>query len=288
MHKFWIKNWGKKNFKFFSVYRSPSQNGDEFEKFLENLELSIDHMADKNLYMMVLLRDFNARLNPWYANDNTNFEEWIIDILSASFSFNQIVNEPTHILNISSSCIDLIFTSQPNLVIESSVHSSLHVSCHHQTAYAKFNLNVTYPPIYERDVWHYKLANWDFIQRSIANFNWEIAFHNVAVKKQVMLFNKTAFNIIRNFIPHEPATFDDRDPPWITSHIKRTSNDKNLAFKRFVNKKGFVNNSRNVERLSSLQNNMSNLNETSKQEYLSKITKRYLILVSVQKHIGLF
>ena len=32
-------------------------------------------MADKNLYMMVLLRDFNARLKSWYANDNTNFEE---------------------------------------------------------------------------------------------------------------------------------------------------------------------------------------------------------------------
>ena len=245
-------------------------------------------MADKNLYMMVLLRDFNARLKSWYANDNTNFEEWIIDILTASFGFNQIVNEPTHILNISSSCIDLIFTSQTNLVIESGVYSSLHVSCHHHTAYAKFNLNVTYPPTYEREVWHYKLANWDFIQRSITNFSWEKAFHNVAVKKQVMLFNKTVFNIIRNFIPHEPATFDDSDPPWITSHIKRISNDKNLAFKRFVNKKGFVNNSRNVERLSSLQNNLSNLNETSKQEYLLKIAKRYLTLVTVQKHVGLF
>ena len=51
-------------------------------------------------------------------------------------------------------------------------------------------------------------------------------------------------------------------------------NDKNLAFKRFVNKKGSVNNSSNLERFSSIQNKLSSLIETSKQEYFSKITKK--------------
>ena len=44
-------------------------------------------------------------------------------------------------------------------------------------------------------------------------------FHNVDVNKQVSLFNKTVLNIIRNFIPHKPVTFDDKDPPWKTSRI---------------------------------------------------------------------
>ena len=43
-------------------------------------------------------------------------------------------------------------------------------------------------------------------------------------------------------------------------------NDQNLAFKRFVNKKGFVNNNSNPERFSSLQNKLSILIETSKRE----------------------
>ena len=33
------------------------------------------------------------------------------DILTTSFGFNQIINKPTDVLNNSSSCIDLIFTS---------------------------------------------------------------------------------------------------------------------------------------------------------------------------------
>ena len=121
-----------------SLYRSPSRNRDQFEKFLENLELSIDHVAGKSPYMVVVLA-------------NTNTEGLKIDILTVSFDFSQIINEPTLILSNSSSCIDLIFTSQPNLVIESGVHSSLHANFHHQTTYVKFNLNIIYPlPIKER------------------------------------------------------------------------------------------------------------------------------------------
>ena len=80
---------------------------------------------------MVVLGDFNAKLNSCYANDNTNIEGSKTDILTSSFGFNQIINEPTHILNNPSSYIDLIFTSQLNLVTDSGVHSSLHANCHH-------------------------------------------------------------------------------------------------------------------------------------------------------------
>ena len=38
--------------------------------------------------------------------------------------------------------IDLILTSQPNLVMESGVHSSLNQNWHHQLIYVKVNLKV--------------------------------------------------------------------------------------------------------------------------------------------------
>ena len=40
----------------------------------------------------------------------------------------------------------------------SGVHTSLHVNCHHQIIYAKFKLQIYYPPPYERVDWHYKHA----------------------------------------------------------------------------------------------------------------------------------
>ena len=50
----------------------------------------------------------------------------------------------------SKSCIDLNFTDQPNLIIESGVHPSLHEQCHHQIIYGKLSVsNVAQPPIPE-------------------------------------------------------------------------------------------------------------------------------------------
>ena len=86
-----------------SLYRSPSQNKDNFETFLENLELNFDHMTEKKPSMMVVLGDFNAVSKSWYTNDSTNFEGSKIDYLTSSFGFHQIINKPTHILNDSSS-----------------------------------------------------------------------------------------------------------------------------------------------------------------------------------------
>ena len=104
-----------------------------------------------------------------------------------------------------------MFTSQPSLVIESGVHSSLHANCHRQITFAKFNLNAIYPPPYEREV---ALQTSEFRLYSTLNCQFLLgkAFHNVDVNKKVMLFNNTVLNIIRNFIPHETVTFDDREP----------------------------------------------------------------------------
>ena len=67
-----------------------------------------------------------------------------IDGITSTFGLQQTINEPTYIIRDSFSCNDLIFTSQPNLVMESRVHSSLHPNCHHQITYAKFNLKIYY------------------------------------------------------------------------------------------------------------------------------------------------
>ena len=55
------------------------------------------------------------------------------------YGLTQIINESTHILK-GSSCIDLVFTSQPNMVLDSRVHSSLHPNSHHQIVFDKFDL----------------------------------------------------------------------------------------------------------------------------------------------------
>ena len=106
--------------------------------------------------MTVVLGDFNVKSNNWCKADVTSLEGSKIDTITSSYDLNQLVQEPTHILNSSTSCIDLIFTLQPDLVMESGIHSSLDSNCHHHIVFAKFNLCIFYPLPYERTVWHYE------------------------------------------------------------------------------------------------------------------------------------
>ena len=130
-----------------------------------------------------------------------------------------MIDESAHVLEPSSSCIDLIFTSQPHLITESGAHPSLHPNSHYQVIFAKFNLEIHYPPPYLRDVWSYQDSNTDLIRRAIAMFDWDRAFVNTNVN--VFILHKTSLNILSNFIPCETLTNDDKDSLWFTKKKKK-------------------------------------------------------------------
>ena len=223
---------GDKSCNFIALYRSPSQSQDDFETFSDNFEMTLETLAQKGSFLTTIIGDFNAKSFNWYSHDKTNFEGSNIESTTSQSGLHQLINEPTHLLQNSSSCIDLIFTSQPNIVVESGVHPSLHPNCHHQIIFAKFNLKIYYPPPYLREVWHYKEANADFIKRAISNFNWEKAFCDTNINKKVSLFNKAILNIL-NYIPHETIICDDKDPPWFNSRIKSLIENKNQIRKNY-------------------------------------------------------
>ena len=84
----------------------------------------------------------------------------------------RLINEPTHIQTNSSSCIDLIFTNQPNLSVDSGVRSFLHPNCHHQIVHTSFNLDIYYPSPYQRLIWDYKKADSTNIRKALDSVNW--------------------------------------------------------------------------------------------------------------------
>ena len=126
---------------------------------------------------------------------NTNTEGAKIVFVTSQYGIQQIINESTHVLENSSSCIDLIFTLHPNLIVDSGVHSSLHPNCHHQIVYAKFNLKIHFPPPYEREIWYYGQGNTELIGRAVHEFIWQTAFSNLNKNETISFCNKTVLNI---------------------------------------------------------------------------------------------
>ena len=71
-----------------------------------------------------MIVDFNTKSKDWCSIDITSFEGSVLDFLTSQFGLLQTIKERRHILDKSRSCNDLMFTSQPNMVIDSGVHAS--------------------------------------------------------------------------------------------------------------------------------------------------------------------
>ena len=140
--------------------------------------------------------------------------------LTSSNDFSQLIHEPTCIQANSSSIIDLVFTDQPNLSVDSGVHASLHPNCHHQIENSGFNLNIYYTPPYQWLIWDHKKANSENVRKSLDSVNWEWLFDSKDVNSQVTALNQTVLSVFHNYVPNNYITNHDKDHVWMNEIIK--------------------------------------------------------------------
>ena len=208
---------GKKKCFFTCLYRSPSQSPDEFDTFCSNFNLFLSNINDLNPASSILIGDFNARNLKWWSSDKETFEGRAMHSLTTSAAYTQLIDQPTYVINNSSSCTNLAFASNPNVIYNSCVELSLFDKHHNNLIFGELNFMVLLPPNYKRQVWDYKKANAEFIRRSISSVDWNFLFQGTSVNQKVMIFNKHLMNIFHNFIPnkiincsYKRPTLDDR------------------------------------------------------------------------------
>ena len=225
----------KKKYFLVVIYRSPNQSPEEFDNFKTNFELMLSKIHAENPFCVIVTGDFNCRSTQLWEDDIENNEGRLFEILASDNGLHQLISEPTHLMGDSKSCIDLIFTDQPNLIIESGVHPSLHEQCHHQIVYGKLSVsNIALPP-YTRKIWFYDKADFIAIRKSIEMFAWHEHLDSLTCpNEQVKLLNEVLLNIYSNFIPNKVKTIRPCQVPWITPAIKNFLRKKNRAYKSFV------------------------------------------------------
>ena len=145
-------NFGRKIIFFTVLYRSPASNHTslEFQAFLSNFKKLHSHIQAENPFATFFAGDFNAHSQLWWLDGDTNPEGMEIVNLFTSLSLSQVISEPTNFEpNKSPSCIDLIATDQPNLILDCGTRASLDTFCHHQIIYCKVHLKIPPPPLFE-------------------------------------------------------------------------------------------------------------------------------------------
>ena len=126
------------------IYCSPGKNNTAFDLPLPNFEKLLSDISKRKPSLFLITGDFNARFSSWWPKEINTTKKSKLFLLTSSNELSQLIAAPTHVQTSSSSWINLIFTDQPNLSVNSGVHASLLSSnCHYQIALSSFNLNIS-------------------------------------------------------------------------------------------------------------------------------------------------
>ena len=252
------------------TYRHPNQTSDEFDLFLDRLQLTVDRIKNCKPHCMVITGDFNCRSKQWWPGDVELPEGSSLDEFIESNNLLQLIDEPTNIRTTGMSCIDLIITDQPNLFIDFGVYPSLDNHCQHQIIHGKLNISVSTPPPYTRKIWYYAKTQKDKIKSAFENIDWPTIFAGLDVDNMTQLFTSKCLNILSQYIPNKIIMCDDRDQPWMTAALKSAIKRKHRVYNKYVKRGRKPDDWENVR---TVRNETSSRITKAKDEYFSVFGK---------------
>ena len=184
-------------------------------KTCSELNLLLTNIKNNEQTCSILTGDFNAKCSKWCSSDKNNIAGLEIDNISTMAAYSQLIKKPRHFINRTSSCSDLIFSSNVSFIRNYGIEQSMS----YNITYGTLDFNVPLPPPCYREIWDYKNADAEGIQKAISNFDWSKAFRNKNPNKNCKLLTDTLMNIFRNYIPHKNKKFDYKTREWMNSLI---------------------------------------------------------------------
>ena len=160
-------------------------------------------MQRERPHLMILTGDLNCHSSQWWPQDMEEPQGMALEELIEPNNLHQLIDEPTNIRGEAMSCIDLIITDQPNLFLQSGVHSSLDQNCQHQIIYGKINISLPPPPPYKRTVWEYGKANIAKIKADLNAIDWKTIFCGLGSEEMADIFTNITFSILSEDIPNK-------------------------------------------------------------------------------------
>ena len=148
---------GRKKIFLTVLYRSPSFDHafPEFRGFVLNFKNLYSNIKAENPFAMFFAGDFNRKSRLWWPDGDDAPEGRELEDMFTSLGLSQVISEPTNFDPIKkTSCIDLIVTDQPNIILDSGTRASLDPFCHHQIIYCKVNFRIPPPTPSTRKIWH--------------------------------------------------------------------------------------------------------------------------------------
>ena len=217
----------------------------------------------------LLFRKLWECLNIPIKSPSINLQETFI--LTCMQQINFIIHFFLKILQRNSKLVILGMPRHTHLINSSGIEMSLFEKCHHNIVYGKIDFKIPILTPYMREIWDYKNASTESIQRSVSSTDWDFLFWGKSINKKVDILNECLKNIFHNFVPNKVINCDYKQPPWMSESIKSKLKERAKLTKKNV--KGGKKDSDLVQ-INALSNECTKAILEAKKKYISQLSQK--------------
>ena len=253
------------------IYRPPNSDA----SCASSVEDSIALAVDTGISDIIITGDFNFDV----LSSQTARK---IDSLCVQFSLYQLLNNPTHFTEHSSSLIDLILVSNKNHVLLSGVGEPFlnQPLRYHCPVYGNLKFSKPKTISFIRHVWYYERGDYNSSRVKTSEIPLESLQSN-EIDLYANNLHSAVVNIAHECIPNRQVRVKISEPPWLTTYVKRHIRNRKRAYRKAKQS--------NIEhdwhKFRKIRNAVVKLIRESKQFYYDKL-RTSLLLVHFQQKIG--
>ena len=250
----------KKSLLFGPFYRPPNSSADVYSNIEESISLAVDTGTSD----IIITGDFNFNVLNSQAKKK-------IDSLCSQFSLHQLLTDPSHFTEHSSSLLDLILVSNKEHLILHGVGGPFldQQLRYHCPIYGFCKFSKPKAKAFTRHIWMYNNGNFSLLREKASSIDWH-ALENDDISLYASNLNSTILSLTKECIPNKSIRVRTSDPPWITTLLKRQIRKR----KRLYRKAKQTNLERHWIKFRQLRNETNTMIRNSKQQFYNNIAEK--------------
>ncbi|XP_068737945.1 uncharacterized protein [Montipora capricornis] len=219
-HQLWMQVQHKtlKSFLLCVTYKPPDCNVACFKDFRDRYTQALVYGLP-----ILVVGDLNCDLLVNSSNSRT------LNNLGTSLNMKQLITQPTRVTEISKTLIDVIFTSNPAIIVDSGIVET-HFSDHY-LVFAVLNLRMPKPPAAYVFARSYKYYDRQSFLSDLNKIPWYEIILSDDVNEKLLHFNGAFVRVLENHAPIKEIKIKHRRCPFINEEIKEKMAKRDQAHK---------------------------------------------------------
>ena len=188
-----------------------------------------------------------------------------------AYDLHQVIDEPTHFTEYSSSIIDLAIVNNPDNVIYSEVLSPFipDLVRFHCPILVSLKFRKPVQKTFKRHVWLYDRGNYNLFRDRLQLTDWDALFTSDDVNEIADNITSNIINAAKESIPNMTVTIRPKEPERINAKIKTAIRQR----KRFFQKAKRLNTNQAWNKFKSQRNKVTALVREQKKQYFEKLAE---------------